>query len=128
MINWLKGWLVGSLKKIAIGIVQKEGDSLQWKLKAQVAGEADSCRLCDKLDRVIDEAQRRTLVLVASSGPTWDFLKPLRAKLAEEIGAHGDKLQAQLREEIKTKGPGAIDAVFDRAQSALIDNITALSL
>ena len=126
--GWVKSWIVGSLKKIAVGVVQKEGDSLQAKLKAAVVGEGDACRLCDKLDKVIDEAQRRTLVLAASSGPSWAFLKPLRAKIGEEITAHGDKLQKKLREEIKAKGPGAVDAVFDRAQEALIKNIEALSI
>lgn len=127
-MGFIKKWLVGSLKKIAIAVVVKEGDSLQFKLRAQVNGEGDACRLCDKLDRVIDEAQRRTLVLVASSGPTWEFLKPIRAKLSDEISAHGDRLQEALREEIKVKGPVAIDAVFDRAQAVLIANIEALSI
>lgn len=127
-MGFIKAWLVKSLKKVAVAVVQKEGDSLQFKLRAQVNGEGDACRLCDKLDRVIDEAQRRTLVIVASSGPTWEFLKPIRAKMAEEIGAHGDRLQEKLREEIKAKGPGAIDAVFDKAQATLIANIEALSL
>lgn len=127
-MGWLKNWLVGSLKKIAIKVVQAQGDSLQWKLKAQVSGENDACRLCDKLDKVIDQAQRQTLFLVSSKGPKWEFLKPIRAKMIEEIEAHGDRLQEALREEIKAKGPVVIDQVFDRAQAALIANIEALSL
>lgn len=127
-MNWLKRWLVGSLKKVAVAVIQKEGDKLQEKIKAQVAGEKDACRLCDKLDRVIDDAQKMTLVLIATSGPSWEFLKPVRAKIAKEVGAHGDKLQEALRNEIKAKGPGVVDAVFDKAQATLIANIEALSL
>lgn len=127
-MGFIKAWLVKSLKKVAVAVVQKEGDVLQGKLRAQVNGEGDACRLCDRLDRVIDEAQRRTLVLVASSGPTWEFLKPIRAKIAEEITVHGDKLQSKLREEVRVHGPKVIDQVFDRAQATLIANIEALSL
>src|SRR3990167_5118654 len=128
MFKWVKGWIVGFLKQAAIAVVQKEGDLLQYKLKAQIIGEKDTCRLCDKLDRVIDEAQKRTLVLVASSGPIWAFLLPIREKIAREITTHGDKLQEALRAEIKSKGPTVIDKVFDAAQAVLIARIKAIAL
>lgn len=128
MLNWLKSFFVEALKKVAVAIIQKEGDALQAKVRAQLDGGGDSCVVCDRIDRVIDEAQRRTLVLVASSGPTWAFLKPLRDAMAKEIGAHGDALQAKLREEIKANGPKAIDAVFDKAQALLVGRVQALQL
>lgn len=128
MLNWLKAWLVSSLKDVVVSVVQVEGDKLQAKLRAQVAGEKDACRLCDKFDKVIDEAQRRTLVLVASKGPAWAFLMPVRDKIAREISVHGDKLQEALRNEIKAKGPAVLDKVFDSAQAVLIGRIKALKL
>lgn len=127
-MTWLKKWLVKSLKDVAISIIQKEGDHLQHQIRAQVAGEADHCRLCDKLDRIIDSAQNRTLVLVASRGPAWAFLLPVRQQLRDVIRQHGDSLQNKLREGIKKNGPQAIDKIIDSAQAVLIKNIEALSI
>lgn len=127
-MGWIKNWIAGSLKKLAVAIVQSQGDVLQAKLKAAVCDESDHCKLCDRLDTVIDKAQRKTVSIISTSGPSLEFLKPIRSKLSKEIIAHGDKLQLQLREEIKAKGPSAIDGIFDKAQATLIANIEALSL
>jgi len=127
-MNFIKGWLLKALKKASVAVVQKQGDEMQAELRAQVACGGGACDICDRLDRVIDGAQRKTLFLVATSGPSWAFLKPVRSKIAEAVLAHGDKLQAKLREEITAHGPKVLDAVFDKAQAVLIANIEALAI
>jgi hypothetical protein len=123
MLNWLKGLFVASLKRVAIYEVEVWGDKLQRDLREAVAKEGPGA-----IDRTIDAAQARLKAALETRGPTWAFLKPVRAKLAEAVQEFGDTLQAQVKKEVGSYGPTAVDLAFDKAQAALIARIEALAL
>ena len=110
---WIKPIWKGALR----AVVQSEGDALQARLRAAIA--ADGVKA---IDRNIDKWQA-DLKAAISRLP---LPGTIQERVRRMIQDHGDELQARLRTAIGARGPAAVDAAFDAAQSALLLKIDAL--
>lgn len=128
MFNWLKAlnpktWIVNSLKNAAIGIVNSEADVLAGELKAAIAKDGPGA-----IDRTIDAAQARIIAAVKTKGPTWAFLEPIRAQVADAIQGFGDDLQGKLDAAVKDNAGTAVDLVFAQAKAILLARLQAIAI
>ena len=114
----LKDFLKPIGLRIAVKIVQREGDNLQAQVKEAVAKKCE-----DQVDQKIDAWQERLIKSIAGVGFLPEGIKEKAERIVQECG---DKLQAKLQIAICNGGPGAIDAAFDSVQEHLIERIQAL--
>ena len=69
----------------------------------------------------------RAIITFLRRLPIAAWIKPLwKGALRAVVQSEGDALQARLRTAIGARGPAAVDAAFDAAQSALLLKIDAL--
>jgi len=114
-------WFMSLAKKVAVREIQKQGDSLQSRLRLAVEEKGPKA-----VDWVVDEAQIKMKRTLEAALPKWSWLAGPKAKLITLIDQHGDELQANLKNQVALRGSAAVDEVCDQAQSLLIERINAL--
>jgi len=122
-MKFLKNIALYWIKRAVIFEINQEGDRFQELLRSRIAKEGPG-----SVDRTIDAAQLRLLMVVETSGPKWSFLVPLRAKIKKAVQRFGDDLQVKINAGVRDHGPAAVDRVFDTAQAALIKSVEAIRL
>ena len=116
--RWLLRWVKPLGKAAMVAIVQREGDTLQVRLKTAIA-----LRGAEAIDKMIDEWQAR---LVSGINAIRLLPASIKGEAARVIQTHGDWLQDSLHKAVADGGPVAIDKTFDISQDVLIQRIQAL--
>lgn len=118
MWKWLRGLLFGAGKKLAIWIIQEEGDKLQESVKHTIRSEGP---------KAIDGAFERWEFNLCARIDNLKFLPSgLKATLCESLKSEGNKLKESLKVAALSGGTVAIDSAFDKFQEILIARVGAL--
>lgn len=118
MKDWVLTLLKSFGKRAALYLIDTEGKLLRDQLKKEVAlkgaGVVDGAidKLQDRLNSGIDALRFLPLVL--------------KDQAKHAVLHYGDELQDSIKQAIKEKGAGGIDAAFDRATATLVAKINAL--
>jgi hypothetical protein len=78
------------------------------------------------IDKVFDEGQAFLIKLI-NKAPLPGMLDELRAKAAQEVQAHGDKLQEQAKAMAQARGSEGIRSAFASAKPALLAAIERIN-